>query len=127
MEKRLEQGYTFQELASMYKMDEGLRKHLESMYAQIQESGSNLRIKGKKSESERRLEGGGTTQSNARLAQGKFLWGGQNGDLSICENIAMQEMANKKTQDVRKSSVIHQYAMRKILGVSSTFDEQPMK
>ena len=54
MEKKLEQGFTFQELASKYKMDDNLRKHMESFSAQLKESGCKIRLRPRKSEAEKR-------------------------------------------------------------------------
>lgn len=66
MEKKLEQGFTFQELAAQYKMDQGVRRHLESLAAQIKETGSTIRLRGKLSEAERRQGTGGTQQALGR-------------------------------------------------------------
>jgi len=66
MERKLEQGYTFQELAAVYKMDEGVRRHMESLAAQIKETGSSIRLKERLSEAERRQIAGATHQALGR-------------------------------------------------------------
>lgn len=43
IEKKIEAGYTFQELAILYKMDPRIRKYLESMNAQIVENGRMIK------------------------------------------------------------------------------------
>jgi hypothetical protein len=43
IERKIEAGFTFQELAILYKMDPNIRKYLESMNAQIEESGRMIK------------------------------------------------------------------------------------
>ena len=43
IEKKIEAGFTFQELAILYKMDPRIRKYLESMNAQIEENGRMIK------------------------------------------------------------------------------------
>ena len=74
MEKMLDRGFTFQELAAEYKMDEGVRRHSESLAAQIKETGNFIRLRGKPSEAERRQATGATHQALTRR--------GLNSDLS---------------------------------------------
>lgn len=43
IERKIEAGFTFQELAILYKMDPNIRKYLESMNAQIEENGRMIK------------------------------------------------------------------------------------
>lgn len=42
-EKKLDEGFTFQELGADYKMDKRLKKYLKSLSDQIEENGSVLK------------------------------------------------------------------------------------
>jgi hypothetical protein len=86
-------------------MDLGLRRHMESLAAQIRETGSTIRLRGKLSEAERRQGTGGTQQALGRR--------GLNGDLPMNAH-------NSKHG-------VHQYVLQKLMGKPSPLQEKHMK